>query len=270
VIIHVTLDEEDADRVKVRFSVTDTGIGIPADVVGGLLEAFAQADASTTRRYGGTGLGLAISKELVERMGGRIGVESTTGQGSTFWFKLALEKTTAELPEPQAVVESLHGIRALIVDDSETNRRIIRHNLDALRIVSAEASDAEQPLTMLRDAARRLEPFDVAIVDMVMPHTDGLALSRLIKADPAIAGTGLVLLTSLAGRLDLSLMQAIGIEACLTKPAKQSALFDAIAEALSRTSKKAPVEVPLPPQVHLRENARVLVAEDNAVNQRVA
>jgi len=270
VIIHVTLDEEDSERIKVRLSVTDTGIGIPADVIGELFEPFAQADASTTRRYGGTGLGLAISKELAERMGGAIGVESTIGQGSTFWFSLPLEKTTAELPEPRPALQSLQGIHALIVDDSETNRRIIRHNLESWRMVSAEACDAEEALHALREAVKRSEPFDVAIVDMVMPHTDGLSLSRLIKADPAIAATRLILLTSMAGRVERSVLQSVGVDVCLTKPVKQSALFDAIANALSNTVETLRVEPVAMPAIKLRENARVLVAEDNPVNQRVA
>ena len=264
VIVHVTVDDEDESRIRARFSVTDTGIGIPADVIGSLFQPFAQADDSTTRRFGGTGLGLALSKELVERMGGEIGVESTAGQGSTFWFSLPLEKSEGVVTPLATPLETLHGVRALIVDDSETNRRIIRHNLDAWRMTSAEAATAEEALERLRG-----ESFDVAIVDMIMPHIDGLELSRRIKSDPAIAATHVILLTSMAGRVEKSRLESAGVDFCLTRPVKQSALFDAIAFALAN-KRAVPRSVAPVTQPSVRENAHVLVAEDNPVNQRVA
>ena len=270
VIVHLTVDDETDDRLRVRFSVTDTGIGIPADIVASLFQPFAQADASTTRQFGGTGLGLAISKELVERMGGEIGVESTIGQGSTFWFSLPLEKTTGESRFVEPPLRTLHDIRALIVDDSATNRRIIRHSLDAWRVTNAEAASAEDALRLLKEKAAASEPFDIAIIDVVMPEVDGLELSRRIKSDPAIARTHIILLTSMAGRIENPVLQTAGIDSCLTKPVRQSALFNAMAEALAGTVRTVAAPPEEPREVRVREGARVLVAEDNPVNQRVA
>jgi two-component system, sensor histidine kinase and response regulator len=271
VIVHLTVDEESDERVRIRFSVTDTGIGIAGDVVGTLFKPFAQADASTTRQFGGTGLGLAISKELVERMGGEIAVESSPGQGSTFSFTLPFEKASGALRTAATAREVLIDVNALVVDDSATNRRIIRHNLDSWRMRSSEAANAVEAMELLQERSKSGDPFDIAIVDMVMPDVDGLELARRIRHNAEVAGTRTIILTSMGSRLEQPVLDSAGISACLTKPVRQSALFDAIAEALADDGSAKRVEQLKPaPDLRLRGNARVLVAEDNVVNQRVA
>ncbi len=270
VIVTVNRETQQDQTVDIRFSVTDSGIGISDAQRERLFQPFTQADASMGRRFAGTGLGLAISKQLVELMGGAIGVDSALGKGSTFWFTLPLERS-AMAHEVVRNPENLEGTRVLVVDDNETNRRLVRHNVDAWRMVADEASSGEEALQKLRDAARDRKPFEVALVDGLMPGMDGLALSRLIKSDEAIARTKIILLTSMGGRLERGLMQSIGIEASLTKPVKQSALFDAITDAIAgnqsrgrRISHQPVAASASHPNVH------ILVAEDNPVNQKVA
>ena len=271
VIVHVTSDSAKGDTVVVRFAVTDTGIGIAEEAIGHLFQPFMQADATTTRRYGGTGLGLAISRHIVENMGGEIGVESVEGKGSTFWFTLPLARGTVDEITQQHKIRSLGGMRVLVVDDNATNRRLVRHNLAAWRMASDEAPGGAEALAMMRDAAADGRPYDLVITDMVMPGMNGVVLARLIKCDKAIAHARVIVLTSMTSRLEVPTMRIVGIDACLTKPVKQSALYDAIANAVGGVA--APVLAPapaLPPATEMRRDVRLLVAEDNAVNQKLA
>ena len=273
VIVHVTLEKQDADTVLLHFAVTDTGIGIAEDALPHLFQPFMQADVSTTRRFGGTGLGLAISKHLVEIMGGTIAVDSLEGKGSTFSFTLPLGRGTVdEITRPHRLM-SLRGTRVLIVDDNPTNRRLVRHNIDAWSMVSAEAAGGDEALEMMRNAAEARQPYDLVITDMVMPKINGVVLARLIKCDKALSDARIIVLTSMANRIDPGTMRVVGIDACLTKPVKQSALFDVIADTLRGSVPELaplPASAPRAPAAALRPNVRVLVAEDNAVNQKVA
>ena len=270
VIVTVNREAPQDGAVNVRFSVTDNGIGIGEEHRERLFQPFTQGDTSMGRRFGGTGLGLAISKQLVEMMGGSIGVESALGKGSTFWFTLPLGRS-AMADEIPPNPEQLEGTRMLIVDDNETNRRIIRHNVAAWRMASDEASSGEEALQKLRDAVRAGSPFEVALIDGLMPGMDGLTLSRQIKTDDQIARTRIILLTSMGGRLEPAVMHGSGIDATLTKPVKQSDLFDAIVDAVAgrdRRNRRTPL--PFIPVAPPRPNIHILVAEDNPVNQKVA
>ncbi len=276
VVLHVTRVEERDREVMIRFTVTDTGIGIPTRALARIFEAFTQADGSTTRKYGGTGLGLAISKQLVELMGGELGVKSDAGQGSSFWFTLPFEiQTNPGAPPDQADLNILKGKRVLVVDDNETNRRILGHQLNRWDIAFALADGGPAALHLLRQGAGRGEPFDLAILDMQMPEMDGLTLASVIKEEPAISAIQLLMLTSLGHRLDASAMQSTGIEACLVKPVRQSRLFDALVSLLSPAGelgdRAVPGVAPLQPaQAKPSGKLRILLAEDNLVNQKLA
>jgi signal transduction histidine kinase/CheY-like chemotaxis protein len=251
----------------VRFEVRDTGVGIAGADRERLFESFAQADPSTTRRYGGTGLGLAISKRLVEMMGGAIGVESVPGQGSTFWFTLPLPAR----PEPATrPVEraSLRGATALIVDDNATNRSILDRQLAAAGMRTTLAPDAETGLRLLRAAADAGAVHDLAVVDRHMPGMDGVELCDRIAADPRLAHVRLVMLSSAVSRS----VQVGRVSAYLTKPVRHRELLDTVAAVLA-VGGDAPLRVEPSPAAHpdrARRRARLLVAEDNPVNQKVA
>ena len=268
VIVHLNVVRTDDDVLHIRFAVTDTGIGISEETLARLFQPFAQADASTTRKYGGTGLGLAISKQLVELMGGTLGAESAPGKGSTFWFILPLERSASQKNE-EPVVE-LDGLRVLIVDDNSTNRRLLRHNLESWRMLTDEVESAEHALSVLRNAAAAGAPYPLAIVDMLMPVIDGLTLARSIRADASLAATHIIMLTSLSERLPADVMRSTGIDATLTKPVKQSSLFDAIVSAMAGKESVKRFHDAVRPAESMRDDVRVLVAEDNAVNQKVA
>jgi PAS domain S-box-containing protein len=276
VVLRAELASEDAVGVVVRFAVCDTGIGIPQEARERVFEAFAQADGSTARRYGGTGLGLAISRRLVELMGGAIGVESEVGQGSTFWFTARLERGAAR-PDELPARADLRGLRVLIVDDNATNRTILEHQLTNWGMVSGTAADGPQALARLRAAAAEAQPYELAILDMQMPEMDGLALARAIKGDPALADIHLVLLTSLGQHGPGADALTAGIAASLTKPVRQSQLYDALANVTGTPAdggaRPAPAPAPkaAPALVSSAGNGpRLLVAEDNPVNQKVA
>jgi PAS domain S-box-containing protein len=270
VIVRVTKEEETDAGVKLRFAITDTGIGISRDVQTRLFQPFIQADGSTTRKYGGTGLGLAISKQLVEMMRGEIGVESEPGKGSTFWFTAIFGKQQAQaVRSPQRM--GLAGVRMLIVDDNATNRKVVHHQILPWGMFAGFAENARQALEILRSAAQSEAAYDMAVLDMQMPEMNGLSLAMEIKADPTISSMKLILLTSL-GIHDKTELEHAGIEATLTKPVRQSDLYDAI----MRVMKRSP-ELPAAASVQTEAAAdqefghiRILVAEDNIVNQKVA
>jgi signal transduction histidine kinase/DNA-binding response OmpR family regulator/HPt (histidine-containing phosphotransfer) domain-containing protein len=269
VIVRVSMVEEDARQILLRCEVQDTGIGIPPEVQARLFQAFTQADGSTSRKYGGTGLGLAISKRLAELMGGQIGLASVPGSGSTFWFTARLEKPAHDAalhPEPR---RDLANLRVLIVDDNSTNRLILEHQVRSWRMQSRSAGGGAEALGAVLEASAA--PFDLALLDLQMPGMDGLALAQAIHALPGTAGTRLIILTSLDELPPSADLEAAGVSACLTKPVRQSRLFDALATAIGHPLPEASDHAPVPAQPS-RPAAplRILLAEDNPINQRVA
>ena len=281
VVLRVRLVEGSEDVAVVRFEVKDTGIGMSQEQQTQLFQSFSQADASTTRRYGGTGLGLAISKQLVELMGGEIGAESELEAGSTFFFTLPLKKQPEETqPATPKPLVDLQGLRVLVVDDNETNCKIVHHQIISWGMKNGEAKDGQSALEMLHAAAERGEPYHLAILDMQMPKMDGLMLAKMIKDDPTIASTRLVLLTSMSRRGDGEEARQAGIEVYLNKPVRQSQLYDVIATVMSKQVEPEETvrlehQAQLVARHNLRETkarsrARILIAEDNSVNQKVA
>jgi PAS domain S-box-containing protein len=281
VVLRVQRESETDGEVVVRVSVNDTGIGISEAAQRSLFQAFTQADGSTTRKYGGTGLGLAISKQLVELMGGTIGASSVLGQGSTFWFTARLGKQPAGVSALKPNVAALKGLSALIVDDNATNRKILSHRVDSWGMTSNLAESGSQALEMLRDAATRGRAYDLAILDLMMPEMDGFELAQSIKTDPRIAAVCLVLLTSFSQRSDGMAAREAGIAGYLTKPVRQSQLFDCLTSAVGKSADCSGPDADLLSisSIAARQSLQqakpisdklILLAEDNIVNQKVA
>ena len=274
VTLRADLVEETDTHAKIRVQVTDTGIGIPEDRLDRLFKSFSQVDGSTTRKYGGTGLGLAISKQIVEQMGGEIGVESEVGKGSTFWFTAVLEKQTAV---PRAALrmelEKIQGTRVLVVDDSATNRFVLREILRSFGCRSLEVSDAVQALDALRKAREEGDSFRLAILDQMMPGMNGEALGERIKQNPSLADTILIMLTSVGRRGDAARLMEIGFSAYLTKPLKCRHLRDALLTLLAGVPQRREAAVFVTRHFLAEDKkraVRILVVEDNVVNQKVA
>ena len=270
VLVAVTTQARDG-AVALRFGVRDTGIGIAPEHLKAVFKEFTQADSTMTRRYGGTGLGLAISQRLVRLMGGELAVTSEVGHGSEFSFTLTLPVETAA-PERAVGLAALGGRRMLIVDDNETNRRILREMLAAEGIKVDEASMANDGLAALRRAAQKRTPYDLAILDVQMPDMDGFQLATAVQADKALARTKLLMLTSAGQRGDGERCRELGIRGYLTKPLSRADLLEALGTVLA-----GPTEEAGPPDVvtrhtiaESRASLRVLLAEDNPVNQQVA
>jgi len=280
---------------QLRLEVQDTGIGIPADTCKRLMQPFTQANAETTRKYGGTGLGLAISKQLVELMGGIVRVASVEGEGSTFSFEMPLP--AAQDARPPARLEDLQGLRVLLVDDLAVNRQVYGEQMRAWGIHCETAADAEEGLLRLRAAAADGEPFAVAVLDDLMPGADGEQLGRMIREDPIIREIDMVLVTSSGMRGDRLRFEKAGFQAYLVKPVRAQVLRDVLAALAHAQSIGVPIEHFLTRQVfeeqhrearakaeelaqesHCPETEtvnskpmwRVLLAEDNPVNQQVA
>jgi predicted ATPase/signal transduction histidine kinase/DNA-binding response OmpR family regulator/HPt (histidine-containing phosphotransfer) domain-containing protein len=274
VVVRVAKQSESDTETTLKFEVRDTGVGMAPELQARLFEPFAQGDPSTTSRYGGSGLGLAIAKRLVEMMQGEIGTQSAPGKGSIFWFTAALKKQAGNARE--SYDRDLSSVRALIVDDNATNRQILSHQILTWKMHAASAADGSEALDKLRTAAREGKPYDLALLDVKMPGMDGLTLARAIKADQSIAGTRLVLLTSIGQPCSPEELQETNIEISLVKPVKQSRLFDCLVNAMSKAAPGesvadavlpgAPADSQLPLQT---KKARILLAEDNYINQRV-
>ena len=275
VSIHVSLEQEDDQGAILRFEITDTGIGISQDQIDNLWDPFTQGDASTTRRFGGTGLGLSISKQLVELMGGRIGVNSVEGERTTFWFTVVLHRQPVHAELPQGEEREIKGTHVLFVDDNATNRRLLSSLLDSWGCRYEEAHDAESALKKLYAAVDEGNPFTVALLDTYIPGMTGEELGKKIKEDPILRDTILVMLTSLVQHGNATRLQEAGFAACLTKPIKQSSLYDILISVLAK--KEHPVEKPDESIITShsvkdagRQKIRILLAEDNVVNQKVA
>lgn len=273
IMVSVTEGDDCADTPNYRFEVKDTGIGISLKNKDGLFEPFSQEDGSTTRRYGGTGLGLSICKNLIELMGGEIGVTSMPGQGSTFWFtaQLTKDEETSQFPQP----ELLAGTKALIVDDNDTNREILRHQLEGWHMQVAESCSGSGALDQLVGDSRDGRMFDLVLLDMHMPEMDGLQLAQAIRREPNYRHIPLVMLSSVSGADVCEGRDAEIPDAWLTKPVRQARLHDTLVSLLGKAalySSSGNVK-------RLSEDAgqggsgcglRILLAEDNEVNQDVA
>ena len=269
--VSASIIQRDGDRAAVQFRVRDTGIGISQEQLGTIFQEFTQADASMTRRYGGTGLGLAISRRLVALMAGELAVTSEVGRGSEFSFALTFPLEAGAQATARAAV-SLGGRRLLVVDDNETNRRIVRDMLGAEGMAVHEASRADAGLEALRRAARARTPYDLAILDAQMPDQDGFELATAIRADRALTATRLLILTSAGQRGDGERCRQLGIQAYLTKPIARADLVEAVGTVLAGTA-SAPGAADLVTRHSIAESRhalRILLAEDNAVNQQVA
>ncbi|MGV8118453.1 MAG: response regulator [Candidatus Xenobiia bacterium LiM19] len=276
VTIKVLLEKLTDKKVTIRFIVSDTGIGIPKNMMECLFNSFSQVDNSTTRKYGGTGLGLVISKRLAEMMGGAIGAESLEKRGSTFWFTAVFDRGTSIRREEIMRSEELRNLRILIVDDNDTNRFVFKEYLKSWGCRYDEASNAIQALVKFYQACETGDPFTMAFIDMQMPEMDGMTLALQIKNSTQLKDTTLLLLTSLDKKNDEAEIERL-FSAQLTKPIKQASLLNTIlkvmgvkkATELSEDRDRKDTSSAIVPNKE-RERYRILLAEDNYVNQKVA
>lgn len=269
VIVRITNEPGAATPGVIRFSVTDTGIGVPPEQLAKIFESFTQAHSSTARHYGGTGLGLTISKHLAERMNGRIWAESTVGQGSTFHCTLAFG-ITSKPPASRMIPQiNLSGVRTLVVDDHPTNRLILRETLDAWGATVSEAENGPAGLAELRRAADSATPYELLLLDCRMPGMDGFAVAEALNSSPIRTGLTVIMLTSNHWADDIARTYDLGLGGYLVKPIRRSDLYQTIGIALGRT-KGTPLPVPdtaVPEHTTQSTSLRVLLVEDSADNQ---
>ncbi len=262
------------DQARLRFSVRDSGIGIPREKIGTLFDSFTQADGSTTRKYGGTGLGLSICKQLTELMGGEIHADSEPGEGSTFWFELPFQRQAVEKEKSYRLDIDLRGRRALVADDNEMVREILGETMRSFGFEVDTAADGEQALGRLHAAAAEGDPYHLVLMDWKMPRMDGIETSRRIRAMPECRDIPIVMITAFGREHERDQGAGIGIDAFLTKPVQQSVLFDTLMRVFRQASGEQGTERAMltrkpAPVVGLR-GARLLLAEDNIINQEVA
>jgi PAS domain S-box-containing protein len=276
VLVNVGRVEETESTFVFRVSVQDTGIGITHAAQELLFQPFVQADGSTTRRHGGTGLGLAISRQLVELMGGRLGLESEPGKGSTFWFELSLPKLTEAVPVSPDGPAIPAGARVLVVNASATNRRVLLGQLAELGLMAEAAGGGSEAFATMRMRAVSGRPFDLAIVDRVLPGTGCRQLARDIRNDAALCSTALVMASTASHLSELQGFKLSGFDAFLFKPVRQRQLRQCLARLLARSAHERANDRKLArffgpeAQPARRGGLRVLVVEDNFVNQKVA
>jgi signal transduction histidine kinase/DNA-binding response OmpR family regulator len=272
VVVRTKVEAESADHVTLRISVTDTGIGIPAEKQKRIFEAFSQADSSTTRNYGGTGLGLTISSQLVGMMGGKLEVSSTPGVGSTFEFTMRVGRgAQAETSRGRVAITNLRGLSTLIVDDHAVNRRILLGVLANWGMKPTAVDGSVAAMAELRRAELAGEPYGLVLLDVMMPGVDGFGVAAQINADPAIARKpAMMMLSSMDLTGHTERCRALGIKGFVTKPLKQSELLDAILDQVCATAPIAVDGGPVPESAAEQRPLRILLAEDNAVNRKVA
>ena len=278
VVIETRLIERQDDNAKIRFEIRDTGCGIPAEVLPTLFEKFIQADSSTTRTHGGSGLGLAISRELVALMGGRIGALSTEGEGSTFWFEMEFPVTQSLMP-PAGTAEVLVGRRVLLVDDIDTNLRVISGQVRRMGCRYETAQNANEGLARLQDGIINNDPFSIMLCDNLMPGMSGMQLANEVRKDPRFDGLLMLLMSSNRSRGDVSLGRTSGFSGHLTKPVKYPILKRELLSLLGETEPLSTLEPPKSPSGATADEIEVavqtpcgliLLAEDNAVNHKLA
>ena len=277
----VSVERETETHTLIRCAVSDTGNGIPADVRPRIFQTFTQGDATTTRQHGGIGVGLSIAKQLVDLMGGVISFDSRTNEGTTFWFTIPFEKRVSERLAVAGTKNAFPGARVLILDESETNRKLLQHYVAAWGMRSRVAVDAEEALDRLRSEAGLGDPYRAVIFDRRLKGRDGFSLASEIKSDPNISTTGLVMLTHLGEQIDDEQARKSGVSAYLAKPVDRSELFDCLTVALAKEVRhrvdlpEQYVASPLssvaaePVSKELREKARILLAEDKPLNQKL-
>jgi len=284
VSVHARCVERDDKEVKILFSVKDTGIGIPENKLGILFNKFTQVDSSTTRQYGGTGLGLAISKQLSELMGGEIGVKSEAGKGSEFWFTVRLKLQPENSQNTLPVMANLNGVKVLVVDDNATNREMLVIRMNSWGMKPFEAADGPSAYRAMAEAYDEKDPFDIAVLDMHMPGMDGVMLAQIIKGDSRLCNTPLVLLTSMGERGDARRFENIGFAGYLVKPLRHLDLYNVLSVTLAThrgTSECGVVSPEFHPivtshsareavRITVDPNTRLLLVEDNIINQQVA
>ncbi len=279
IIIRISLEKDDGKKAKINFAVTDTGIGIPADRMNKLFKSFSQEDSSTTRKYGGTGLGLTISKRLAELMGGNVGVKSALGKGSTFNFSAVFEKQENATEQFFSTRTGIKGKKILSVDDNATNRELLEAFFKGWGCTYTSLEFPHHAIDALKNAVDAGTPFDIVVLDHMMPELDGEDLAKLILADEKINDTKLLMLTSLGSAGDATRMKDIGFSGYLTKPVRRSQLYECLFRLLCNDDKsgKCPRDTTHASFIteHMLERAkkqtgRVLLAEDNIVNQKLA
>ncbi|MGD8498387.1 MAG: response regulator, partial [Chromatiales bacterium] len=274
IVVKAESVKDEGGKVWLRFSVRDSGIGIPPEKLGTLFESFTQADGSTTRKYGGTGLGLAICKQLTELMGGEIGADSEPGKGSTFWLEIPFERQAAEHEKTYHVSVDLEGLKVLVTDDNPMARDILTETMRSFGFEVGEAADGEDALAQLHAAKRDGCPFDLVLMDWKMPGMDGLETSRRIRSTPELGEVPIVMITAFGREHQSEEGEAAGINAFLTKPVQQSVLFDTLIQVLSQGPSETGAPRTMVTKKSVRpvglEGAHLLLAEDNVINQEVA
>jgi CheY-like chemotaxis protein len=273
--IDVRVHRQDDQRVKLRIAVTDTGIGVSPEARERLFQKFAQADSSITRRYGGTGLGLAICRQLVELIGGEIGVDSELGRGSTFWFTVPLQLAKQPVLDERAAVRSLAGLRALVVDDTEMNRRILRRQLEGLKLQVAEAIDGIDAIGALETAYSHGAPFDLVVLDHMMPGLSGPAVIDRLRENVSL-GEPKIILASSMGSSDTAATDRQRCDAVLTKPVRLQTMTECLIRLFGERGASAaagpdgdPASEAAAPRAASAAGPRILVAEDNQINLRL-
>ncbi len=275
VVLRVNLEKGETHRVLIRFSVKDTGMGIPKNQVHKLFQPFTQVNGSITRKFGGTGLGLSICCKLVEMMGGEIGVESRKGKGSTFWFRLPLERQAKAKEEEVEIGRNYPGVRILIVDDNSTSRQFIRQTIQVWSFRIDEAIDGFFALEKMKLAALERDPYVIAFLDMSMPGMDGAELGEKIKQNPQLKKTALIIMSSFRERGDIARLEKIGFSGYLYKPLKrwqfEGCLQKILSLPLGVSLKEQPPIVSWPAgDLNSPKKNRILLVEDHMINQKVA